>query len=178
MFDLPRPQKYHSTPTCNSENQTLIQPPLWSWYCIMCWRAEGDDLIIVVFMDHWAAGLDFCYWIMGNSFFLLKEWLPNPIRQSAVLGQKAFTSQEQQQCHRHVGRKHSVGFLFKIYFIWGCVSSYFISHVHVERYKHFILKEHYGKIGILHDLAATTVSQCMDPVMFVRTTKLCGMCWN
>lgn len=109
VFDLPRHQKYHSTPTCNSENQTLIQPPLWSWYCIMCWRAEGDDLIIVVFMDHWAAGLDFCYWIMGNSFFLLKEWLPNPIRQSAVLGQKAFTSQEQQQCHRYVRRKHSVG---------------------------------------------------------------------
>lgn len=71
----------------------------WWWYCVMCWRAEGDDLIIVVFMDHWAAGLDFCYWIMGNSFFLLKEWLPNPIRQSAVLGQRAFTIQKQQQCH-------------------------------------------------------------------------------
>lgn len=47
---------------------------------------KKDDLIILVFMDHWAAGLDFFYWIMGNSFFLLKEWLPNPIRPSAVLG--------------------------------------------------------------------------------------------
>lgn len=57
-------------------SRRLIQQPLRGWrqYCIMCWLAGRDDLIIVVFMDHWAAGLDFCYWIMGNSFFLLKEW--------------------------------------------------------------------------------------------------------
>lgn len=54
----------------------LIQQPLRGWrrHCIMCWLAGRDDLIILVFMDHWAAGLDFCYWIMGNSSFLLKEW--------------------------------------------------------------------------------------------------------
>lgn len=40
-----------------------------------------DDLIIVVFMDHWVVG----YRITGNSFFLLKERLPNLIRESAVL---------------------------------------------------------------------------------------------
>lgn len=42
---------------------------------------------------------------MGNSFFLLKEWLPNPIRPSAVLGAAAaaaVTTQRQRQCHPHV----------------------------------------------------------------------------
>lgn len=42
---------------------------------------------------------------MGNSFFLLKEWLPNPIRPSAVLGAAvaaAVTTQRQRQCHPYV----------------------------------------------------------------------------
>lgn len=40
---------------------------------------------------------------MGNSFFLLKEWLPNPIRPSAVLGAAvAAAVATQRQCHPRV----------------------------------------------------------------------------